>query len=409
VTLTNYDLAGRIDKGLAGPGLLAYVAVSKLADHLPLYRLEQIFARQEIAIARSTMCGWMDSMAKIVKPLYDLMTARVKQSKVVQTDETRVPLLPQVPTKGKKCKSGRIWCALGDVSNPYDVYSYTPDADVVAVSPSSVHRVLKAAGRIEAFNGSPSKKGMGFAHPLRPHEHWHVDVSYANVSDTFYYLASLLDGYSRSIVHFEIHESMTADRVADPTCTREVPGVTPRIIFDNGPQIIAKDFKHFTRLCGMLDVAQAFGTVAEMLETIFQVTRPVDTLERGSRQMAEAAPAFRAAQPAPDPKAEGDLLLPAKITKAFPWFGPPKARGVITGLRRMGTEHELSGARATRLRKLCGFLDLRAGIQCRPFPPKRGQHRLPQHVRSILSVQKCLSRGDTDSAGRNNPVQQVHK
>jgi transposase len=114
-----------IEKGLAGPGLLAHVAVSKLADHLPLYRLEQIFARQEIHIARSTMCGWMDSMATIVKPVYDLMVARVKQSKVIHTDDTRVPVQDEA-VKGK-CKSGRIWCGLGDESNPYDVYYYTPD------------------------------------------------------------------------------------------------------------------------------------------------------------------------------------------------------------------------------------------------------------------------------------------
>jgi putative transposase len=83
------------------------------------------------------------------------------------------------------------------------------DADVVAVSPSSVYRVLKQAGRIDAFNGSPSLKGTGFCQPLLPHQHWHVDISYINISGTFYYLASLLDGMSRSIIHWEIHESMT--------------------------------------------------------------------------------------------------------------------------------------------------------------------------------------------------------
>ena len=64
------------------------------------------------------------------------------------------------------------------------------DADVVAVSPSSVYRVLKAAGRIERFNGKPSRKGGGFQQPLLPHEHWHVDISYLNIGGTFYYLCS---------------------------------------------------------------------------------------------------------------------------------------------------------------------------------------------------------------------------
>jgi putative transposase len=130
------------------------------------------------------------------------------------------------------------------------------DADVVAVSPSSVYRVLKQAGRIAPFNGSPSKKGTGFQHPLRSHEHWHVDVSYLNVGGTFYYLASLLDGYSRSIVHWEIHESMTEPQIEIliQRAREKFPDARPRIISDNGPQFIARDFKQFIRICGMTHV-----------------------------------------------------------------------------------------------------------------------------------------------------------
>ena len=83
------------------------------------------------------------------------------------------------------------------------------DDDVVAVSPSSVYRVLKRAGRLDRRWFSPSKKGTGFVQPLSAHEHWHVDVSYINIAGTFYYLTSVLDGYSRFIVHWEIRESMT--------------------------------------------------------------------------------------------------------------------------------------------------------------------------------------------------------
>jgi transposase len=111
-----------IDKGLAGPGLLAYVIVSKLADHLPLYRLENIFDRQGLSIARSTMCAWMLSASLLVKPLVELMIDRVKQSKSIHTDDTRVP----VRAEGK-CRSGRIWTYIGDGSNPYLVFDYTPD------------------------------------------------------------------------------------------------------------------------------------------------------------------------------------------------------------------------------------------------------------------------------------------
>jgi putative transposase len=130
------------------------------------------------------------------------------------------------------------------------------DADVVAVSPSSVYRVLKQAGRIGPFNGEPSLKGTGFHQPLKAHEHWHVDISYINISGTFYYLCSLLDGMSRSIVHFEIHESMTEPQVELilQRAREKYPDATPRIISDNGPQFIAKDFKQFIRICGMTHV-----------------------------------------------------------------------------------------------------------------------------------------------------------
>jgi putative transposase len=130
------------------------------------------------------------------------------------------------------------------------------DADVVAVSPSSVYRVLKQAGRIAGFNGSPSRKGSGFQHPLKAHEHWHVDISYINICGTFYYLASLLDGYSRSIVHWEIHESMTESQIEllIQRAREKFPDARPRIISDNGPQFIAKDFKQFIRICGMTHV-----------------------------------------------------------------------------------------------------------------------------------------------------------
>lgn len=130
------------------------------------------------------------------------------------------------------------------------------DADVAAVSPSSVYRVLKAAGRIGPFNGQPSRKGSGFQQPLFPHQHWHVDISYINICGTFYYLCSLLDGCSRSIVHFEIHPSMTEAQVEVvlQRAREKFPDARPRIISDNGPQFIAKDFKQFIRICGMTHV-----------------------------------------------------------------------------------------------------------------------------------------------------------
>ncbi len=130
------------------------------------------------------------------------------------------------------------------------------DDDVVAVSPSSVYRVLVEAQLMRRWAHKPSKKGTGFTQPLRPHEHWHVDITYINICGTFYYLCSLLDGYSRYIVHWEIREAMT-ERDVEVILQRareKFPEAKPRIISDNGPQFIANDFKAFIRVCGMTHV-----------------------------------------------------------------------------------------------------------------------------------------------------------
>ncbi len=130
------------------------------------------------------------------------------------------------------------------------------DEDVVAVSPSTVYRVLSEAGLLRRWNGKSSSKGNGFEGPCRAHEHWHIDVSYLNIRSTFYYLISILDGYSRYIVHWEIRESMTeADvEITLQRAKEKYPGEKPRVISDNGPQFIAKDFKEFIRISGMSHV-----------------------------------------------------------------------------------------------------------------------------------------------------------
>ena len=130
------------------------------------------------------------------------------------------------------------------------------DEGVVAVSPSSVYRVLKGAGRLQKWATTPSKKGSGFEQPLQAHQHWHIDISYINICGTFYYLCTVLDGYSRYVVHWEIREQMTEPDVEIILQrARELfPLAKPRIISDNGPQFIAKDFKEFIRLCGMTHV-----------------------------------------------------------------------------------------------------------------------------------------------------------
>jgi transposase len=111
-----------IEKGLAAPGLLSYVIVSKYSDHLPLYRLERILKRSHIDIARSTMCDWMRDSAAALKALYDLMVREVLASKVIHTDDTPVDVLDRhLP----ETRIGRFWVYVGDGDHPYDVFTYT--------------------------------------------------------------------------------------------------------------------------------------------------------------------------------------------------------------------------------------------------------------------------------------------
>ena len=111
-----------IAKGLAGPGLLAALVTSKYADHLPLYRLEDIFARSGVEIPRSTLCRWALATAEILRPLQQLMIERVLQSKVIHTDDTPMPVLdPEL----SKTRTARLWVYAGDWQNQYTVYDYT--------------------------------------------------------------------------------------------------------------------------------------------------------------------------------------------------------------------------------------------------------------------------------------------
>jgi len=129
------------------------------------------------------------------------------------------------------------------------------DEDIVAASPTTVWRVLHQAGLLRRWN-EKTKKGNGFQQPLQPHEHWHVDISYVNICGTFYYLCSILDGCSRYIVHWDIRESMTETDIelVLQKAKERWPEAGPRIITDNGPQFIAKDFKEFIRISGMTHV-----------------------------------------------------------------------------------------------------------------------------------------------------------
>lgn len=150
------------------------------------------------------------------------------------------------------------------------------DQDVVAVSPSSTYRVLGTAGLLDRWTRKASKKGAGFAQPLGLHEHWHVDIAYVNLGGTFWYLCLVIDGYSRYLVHWELKPSMKEGEVelVLQKAREKFPRARPRIISDNGPQFVAREFKDFIRLSGMTHVRtspyypQSNGKCERVIKTV---------------------------------------------------------------------------------------------------------------------------------------------
>jgi transposase len=111
-----------VDKGLAGPGLLAWNVVSKFGDHQPNYRQEDIFARHGLEIPRSTQCGWQATVAGLLEPLYKRMVALTLLSGKVHTDDTPIRVLD--PGRGKT-REARFWVYCGDDAHPFVVFDYT--------------------------------------------------------------------------------------------------------------------------------------------------------------------------------------------------------------------------------------------------------------------------------------------
>lgn len=107
-----------VDKGLAAPGLLAYVVVSKYADHLPLHRLEERFAREGVPIARSTMCDWVEQVADLLRPISDAMAKAALAAHRIHTDDTGIPILAQGSTH-----KGHVWVYVAD--DEYVLFRYT--------------------------------------------------------------------------------------------------------------------------------------------------------------------------------------------------------------------------------------------------------------------------------------------
>jgi len=119
-----------IPNGLAGPGLLAHVLVSKYCDHLPLHRQSQIYARQGVELERSTLAEWVGHVHHLLRPLTEAIRRHVLAGRKISGDDTPVPVL--APGNGQT-KTGRLWVyvrddrASGDETPPAVYFAYSPN------------------------------------------------------------------------------------------------------------------------------------------------------------------------------------------------------------------------------------------------------------------------------------------
>ncbi len=137
-----------IEKGLAGPGLLAQVVLSKFGDHLPGYRLEDIFSRHGVSIRRSTIYDWLASAADLAGPLYERMKQQVLASKVIHTDDTQVKL---IDSSIRSTRLARFWAYLGDRGHPYTVYDFTETRE--RAGPESFLKEFEGYLQADAYGG----------------------------------------------------------------------------------------------------------------------------------------------------------------------------------------------------------------------------------------------------------------
>ncbi len=137
-----------IARGIAGPGLIAQIVVSKFSDHLPLYRQEDIFVRHGLHLSRSTLCDWVSAAAELFAPLYELQRRLMLQSAVLWTDDTPVTVL----VGGEEgSRQGRFWTYVGDDEHPYSVYDFTMSRG--RDGPQSVLRDFRGYLHADAYAG----------------------------------------------------------------------------------------------------------------------------------------------------------------------------------------------------------------------------------------------------------------
>lgn len=173
------------------------------------------------------------------------------------------------------------------------------DDNIVAVSPSTTYRVLKSMGLLNRWNKvKKSTKGNGFDQPTTAHQHWHTDIKYVNFRGTFLFLISVIDGYSRYIVHHELRMSMQEYdvQITIQRALEKYPLAKPRLITDNGPQYISKDFAEYLKFAGLQHIRtsiaypQSNGKIERYHRTIHEeclMTKSLIDLDDARKQIAE--------------------------------------------------------------------------------------------------------------------------
>jgi transposase len=151
-----------IERGLAGPGLLAHVLVSKFADHLPLYRQSEIYARQGVEIERSTLAGWVGAASELLTPLVNALQKHVLAGTKLHADDTPIPVL--APGNGKT-RTGRLWTYVrddrpaGEDTAPAVWFAYSPDRK--GEHPQQHLKDFKGALQADAYAGFHHLYGNG--------------------------------------------------------------------------------------------------------------------------------------------------------------------------------------------------------------------------------------------------------
>jgi len=217
-----------IERGLAGPGLLAHVLVSKYADHLPLYRQSEIYAREGVELERSTLAGWVAGSSALLKPLVEAIGRHVTAARKVHADDTPVPVLD--PGRGKT-KSGRLWTYVrddrpaGSRTPPAVWFCYSPDRK--GIRPEKHLKpfagVLQADG-YAGFNGlyqrtqDPLTEAAGWAHVRRKFYDLHAANGSPLAKEALDRIGALY------VIEREIQGQRPDDRRRDHICAQPLGG-----------------------------------------------------------------------------------------------------------------------------------------------------------------------------------------